>query len=76
MPWGKERRSEKLRQKYYGAFEIIRRKTAVTFELKLPAASNVHPIFHVDLLRPHADMPKGYKSTPLPPSLTRQHVRS
>ena len=40
-----------LRQQYYGPFEIIERKTAATFELKLPAASNVHPIFHVDVRR-------------------------
>ena len=28
-------------------------------------------IFHVDMLRPHAEIPKGYRSTPLPPSLNQ-----
>ena len=68
MPWDKERKSMKLRQKYYGPFEILLQTSPVTFKLKLPPASNIHPIFHVGLLRPHEGMRKGNEPQKLPTS--------
>ena len=65
MPWDKERKSTKLTARYYGPFEIKRQTSPVTFELKLPQASNIHPIMHVSLLKPYKSI-KGHKAPPLP----------
>ena len=65
MPWDKERKSTKLTARYYGPFEIKRQTSPVTFELKLPSASNIHPIMHVSLLKPYKSI-KGHKAPPLP----------
>ena len=62
MPWDKDRRSKKLTARYYGPFEVIRQTSPVTYELKLPQASNIHPIFHVSLLKPY----KGHKQSETP----------
>ena len=32
-------------------YEVARQTSPVTYELKLPVASNIHPIFHVSLLK-------------------------
>ena len=74
LPWDKHRKSTKLRQKYYGPFKVEERTSAVTFKLTLPAASNLHPIFHVDLLKPHTEIPDGYKQTALPPDHSSDHI--
>ena len=66
MPWDKERPSKKLTAKYYGPFRIIRQTSAVTYELALPAASNIHPIMHVSLLKPVSSLERGHKAPPLP----------
>ena len=64
MPWDKDRKSKKLTARYYGPFEVIGQRSPVTYELRLPAASNIHPIFHVSLLKPHKGPQQGV--TPLP----------
>ena len=66
MPWDKERPSKKLTAKYYGPFRVVRQTSPVTYELKLPAASNIHPIMHVSLLKPLKWLGKGQKAPPLP----------
>ena len=47
-----KRRTKKLRQKYYGPFEVLQQTSPVSFKLRLPAQSNLFPIFHANLLLP------------------------
>jgi hypothetical protein len=65
MPWDKDRKSKKLTARFYGPFEVLRQTSPVTYELKLPAASNIHPIFHVSLLKIATQL-KGFKAPKLP----------
>lgn len=46
------RNNKKLSPLYYGPFEIIARNGIVTYELKLPDSSMIHPVFHVSSLKP------------------------
>ena len=66
MPWDRHRPSKKLKAKFYGPFKILEQTSPVTFKLELPRAVNIHPIFHVGLLKPHFEIAKGYKAEPLP----------
>ena len=52
MPWDKERKAKKFTARYYGPFRVVKQTSPVTYELNLPAASNIHPIMHVSLLKP------------------------
>ena len=65
MPWDRNRTSKKLRAKYYGPFEVIEQTSPVTFKLQLPDTVNIHPIFHVGLLKAAIDG-KEYPHQPLP----------
>jgi len=56
LPWDKERRTKKLRQKYYGPFEVLQQTSPVSFRLRLPDTSNLFPIFHANLLLPASDV--------------------
>ena len=64
MPWDKDRKSKKLTARFYGPFEVLRQTSPVTYELKLPVASNIHPIFHVSLLKIATQL-KGFKAPKL-----------
>ncbi|XP_070002222.1 uncharacterized protein [Nicotiana sylvestris] len=48
----------KLRPRFIGPFEVLRRVGEVAYELDLPPSlSGVHPVFHVSMLRKyHADL--------------------
>ena len=67
--WDRHRTSKKLRAKYYGPFEVLAQTSPVTFKLKLPATVNIHPIFHVGLLKACSDKDRIHKQ-PLPSGQT------
>ena len=47
------RPSPKLSDRWLGPFEVVAKVNPVAFKLKLPDTLNIHPVFHVSLLRPH-----------------------
>ncbi|KAL0420432.1 UNVERIFIED_CONTAM: hypothetical protein Slati_3066100 [Sesamum latifolium] len=44
--------SRKLANHYFGPFRILRRIGAMAYELELPPAARIHPVFRVSLLKP------------------------
>ena len=46
-----QRINKKLAPRYYGPFQIKERFGPVVYELKLPASSKIHPVFHASLLK-------------------------
>lgn len=45
------RRNLKLSSKYYGPYLIVERIGLLAYKLALPSHSNIHPVFHVSLLK-------------------------
>jgi hypothetical protein len=41
----------KLSQKYYGPFQVVKKVGSVVYTLDLPSSSQLHPSFHVSLLK-------------------------
>ncbi|XP_058742588.1 uncharacterized protein LOC131615102 [Vicia villosa] len=62
------RESQKLAQRYFGPFRIIKRTGTVNYLLDLPSSSRIHPIVHVSLLKAyHGTLPlKDFQPLPLP----------
>ena len=46
-----QRQNQKLSPRFYGPFEVLKKVGNATYRLLLPQGSNVHPVFHVSLLK-------------------------
>lgn len=56
------RSSNKLAFKYFGPFLIIAKVNEVAYQLKLPDGCQVHPVFHVSLLKKAISLPSDQQS--------------
>ena len=45
------KKDNKLSPKYYGLYKVLQNIFTMAYKLELPAASQVHPIFHVSCLK-------------------------
>ena len=57
------RKSLKLFAKYYGPFQVIEKVGAVAYKLQLPERAQVHPVFHVSLLKKKVGVAQDIEST-------------
>ena len=46
------RRNLKLSPRYYGPFKVLQRIGALAYKLELPKDGQIHPVFHVPVLKP------------------------
>jgi hypothetical protein len=50
MSLKQSKKDNKLSPKYYGPYKLLQKIGTMTYKLKLPASSRVHPVFHVSCL--------------------------
>jgi len=67
----KQRPLRKLQPKYIGPFPIISIISPTAYKLALPHTFQVHPVFHISLLKPHNSTPThlATRTQPPPPPL-------
>ena len=47
---------------FIGPFEIIEKRSDLTYKLQLPTNMRIHPVFHTSMLRKYEETPKKFKS--------------
>jgi len=63
------RPSRKLGEKRYGPFKILEKLSDLNYRIQLPPNWAIHPVFHVDQLRPYHDDPSQPNHPQPPPEL-------
>ncbi|MCI29774.1 hypothetical protein A2U01_0050983, partial [Trifolium medium] len=53
----RNRASPKLNKRYFGPYQISKVINPVAYELVLPPAARIHPVFHVSKLKPYKGPP-------------------
>ena len=51
MSLNQAKKDNKLSPNYYGSYKVLQNIGSMAYKLELPAASQVHPIFHVSCLK-------------------------